>query len=101
MLMLAGMAWTLAAGASELSELKAKGLVGERVDGYVGLVQADVTEAVRSQVAEINAKREAAYQRIAVQNNISPEDVARLAGRKTIEKTVPGHWIYVDSWRRK
>ena len=99
--MLVGLTWATIVGASELSELKAQGLVGERIDGYVGFVHTDAAAEVRSQVAEINAKRKAAYQRIATLNNISLQDVAALAGKKTVEKTARGQWIFIESWRQK
>ncbi len=87
--------------AADLSELKAQGAIGERADGYLGLVQSEASLAARNLVEEINAKRKAEYQRIATRNSIALSEVEALAGKKTLEKTDIGGWIYVESWRQK
>lgn len=99
--MVLAMIWTVTAAAAELGELKAQGLVGERADGYLGLVQEVVAVDVSELVAEVNARRKAEYERIAADNNIALSEVEALAGRKTLAKTEPGGWIYVDGWRQK
>ena len=43
--------------------------------------------------ADINQKRRAAYERIAKQNGITLEQVARLAGQKAIDKTEAGQYV--------
>lgn len=93
--------WVLAAVAADLAELKAQGLVGERADGYLGLVEEVVPAEVSELVAGVNARRRAEYERIAASNNIALSEVEALAGRKTLSKTAPGGWIYVDGWRQK
>jgi uncharacterized protein YdbL (DUF1318 family) len=90
-----------AASAEGLGSLKADGIVGERADGYLGLVKSEVSPEVKQLVDSINARRKAEYQRIATNNQISLADVEVLAGRKAMEKTAPGEWIYEHSWRRK
>ena len=53
-------------------------------------------------VAEVNEKRRAEYERIAATNELTLEQVEALAGKKTIGKTRPGHWILVNGgWRQK
>ena len=93
--------WGINANASPLTGLKNNGLIGERMDGYIGVVQSDASSAIHAQVTEVNNKRRAAYQRIADKNKLSLEEVAALAGRKTIQKTPPGQWIFTGTWQKK
>lgn len=95
------MALSAAAFGADLDQAKAAGLVGERADGYLGLVVTNAANDVKAMVEEINAKRKAQYARIAAQNGIDVSEVEVLAGRKTIEKTPSGGWVFVDEWERK
>jgi uncharacterized protein YdbL (DUF1318 family) len=81
------------ASALTLEEAKAQGLVGERPDGFVGIVDPKAPAAVRTLVEEVNAKRRRAYEEIAQKNGVPFEAVAALAGQKLIDKTPPGQWI--------
>jgi uncharacterized protein YdbL (DUF1318 family) len=88
--------------AADIDQAKRQGLVGERADGYVGLVDESAPAEVRRLVADINAKRKAEYQRIAQENDLEMAQVQALAGRKAIEKTQPGGWILVNGgWQQK
>ncbi len=88
--------------AADLQQAKRDGLVGERADGYLGLVQPAVPEDVAELVRTINAKRRAEYERIARGNDLSLEQVQALAGKKAIERTEKGGWILLDGgWQRK
>jgi uncharacterized protein len=88
--------------AADLEQAKRDGLVGERADGFLGLVVANAPADVVSLVAEINDKRKAEYERIAKQNSLTLEQVQALAGKKTIEKTRKGDWIFVNGdWQKK
>lgn len=92
----------LPAFAVELDEVKADGLVGERADGYLGLVDTSAPDDVVDLVAEINDKRRAEYERIATANDLSVEQVQALAGKKAIARTISGHWILVNGgWEQK
>lgn len=91
----------VSASASELTGLKTSGLIGERMDGYLGIVQTDAPSDVHARVTEVNNKRRAAYQRIAEKNSLSLEEVAALAGRKTLAKTPPGQWVFTGTWQKK
>ncbi|MFK7914854.1 MAG: YdbL family protein [Pseudomonadales bacterium] len=91
----------LVAQAADLSELKSAGVVGERADGYLGLVQEDAAADATALVQAVNAKRKAQYQRIAASNALALDKVEALAGKKTLSKTAQGHWIFVESWRKK
>lgn len=99
----AGIAWMLAAAppalALELDDARAQGLVGEQSDGYIGAVSASPSPEVRQLVAEVNAKRRAAYEDIARKNGTAVAAVAALAGQRLLERAPPGAWIGDGSGR--
>jgi hypothetical protein len=81
------------AWADELDAAKAAGQVGERPDGYLGLVDANAPPAVKQLVDSVNAQRKAKYTQIAQQNGTAVDAVAALAGAKLIERTPPGQYV--------
>ncbi len=93
-------AMTLNEAMSALGDAKASGLLGERPDGYLGVVRSSQNaEAIASQ---INQARRAEYHRVAKQNGISVSDVEAIAGKKAIEKTPSGQIIQLNgNWVRK
>jgi uncharacterized protein YdbL (DUF1318 family) len=87
---------------AELAQVKGEGLVGERADGYLGLVQSDAPASVVDLVDEINRKRRAEYQRIAESNDLTLQEVQALAGKKAVERTAAGNWVMTNGgWRQK
>jgi len=94
------MAMNLQQAMSGLGEAKAQGLVGEKPDGYLGVVthSGDADEIVKL----INEARLTQYQRLAKDNNLSVTDVQSMAGQKAIEKTQSGQYIQVNhKWAKK
>jgi uncharacterized protein YdbL (DUF1318 family) len=89
------------AHAIDLDTAKARGLVGERADGYLGAVVEPVATDVAKLVREVNDKRRGEYERIAAKNRISVKEVEALAGKKTLDKTPKGLWIFRSDWERK
>lgn len=88
--------------AADLDQAKRDGLVGERADGYLGVVVGAAPPDVVSLVADVNAKRKTQYQRIAKTNGLTMDQVQALAGKKAIEKTRSGDWIKLNgAWQRK
>lgn len=88
--------------AIDLDQAKSEGLVGETMEGYLGVVDDSAPEAVQTLVEEVNARRRAEYQRIAEQNGIDVAQVEALAAKKAIEKTPVGEWVRVNgTWRQK
>ncbi len=81
------------ARAEDLAEAKSAGQIGERIDGFVGVVRADAPPEVRSLVDDINARRRAEYAAIAERQGVAPEVVAQLAGEKLVERAGPGEWV--------
>jgi len=92
---------SLSAFALDLTQAKSQGLIGEQVNGYVGLVK-ESTEA-KALVEDINIKRKEAYISLAKKNNLGLQDVEILAGKKLIKKAEPGEFIQsaTGSWVKK
>ncbi|MFK8026930.1 MAG: YdbL family protein [Gammaproteobacteria bacterium] len=88
--------------AVDLQQVKSNGLVGEQLNGYLGVVDANAESEVRELIADINAKRKAKYESIAAQNSTSLETVELLAGKKAVEKTQAGNYIQTATgWKKK
>ncbi|WP_454598788.1 YdbL family protein [Qipengyuania sp. SM2507] len=68
---------------------RSAGEVGEKMDGYLGIVVAE-TEALRRIVNSINIKRRAVYSDKAQAANATLEEYAFAAGCQAILKTAPG-----------
>ncbi|MCB1993001.1 MAG: YdbL family protein [Geminicoccaceae bacterium] len=81
------------AWAVDLAEAKSAGQLGERIDGFVGVVSADAPPEVRALAGEINAGRRAEYAAIAKRQGVALEVVAQLAGEKLVQRAGPGEWI--------
>jgi uncharacterized protein len=80
----------------------AAGEVGERIDGYLGVVGTADAATVRK-VQDINNRRRAVYEQTAKDNNTTVQIVAQLAGEKQIAKLEAGQF-YLDAsgvWQRK
>ncbi|MEJ2308326.1 MAG: YdbL family protein [Gammaproteobacteria bacterium] len=86
--------------ALDLDTAKARGLVGESSNGYIGAVQsnAEVNALVRS----INSQRKSHYQEISRKNGTSLSAVEKLAGDKLIRRASPGEYVNRGSgWVKK
>ena len=93
---------SMTAFAADLAGAKQSGVIGEREDGYVGFVTDAPAADVRSLVQGVNDQRRAEYDRIAAANGITREQVEALAGRKAIEKTAAGEFVWTGgAWRKK
>ena len=75
-----------------LEEAKSKSLVGEKSNGYVGLVSPGNGEA-QALTNEVNQKRRQAYEEIARRNGTSLNAVETLAGEKAVANTKPGNFV--------
>ena len=89
--------------ASSLDDAKAAGLIGERPDGYVGLVVKTSPGGARKLVDDINTKRKAKYTEIAKGNSSSVAAVASQMGAKLINRAAKGTFVMDGSgkWMRK
>jgi uncharacterized protein YdbL (DUF1318 family) len=93
----------LPAAAQSLDEAKAAGQVGERIDGYVGVVDANAPGEVRALVEQVNAERQKKYAQIAAERGTSVQAVAQIAGQKLIERAPGGQYVLGadGQWRQK
>ena len=87
-----GTAGAFSAFALSLDEAKAKGLVGERANGYLGAVIASNADA-QAVIEDVNRKRRQAYEEIAKRNRTDIRAVETLAGEKAIQNTTPGNFV--------
>lgn len=89
--------------AQDLASAKRDGLLGERIDGFVGVVTADAPANIRALADDINGRRRQEYARIAEREGIAVEAVAQLAGEKLIDRASRGEWVVgADGrWRQK
>ena len=89
--------------ALSLDEAKGQGLVGERQDGYLGIVVANPSAEVRQLVGSVNAKRREEYLAIAQRTGSALGVVEALAAKKAHEKTRPGNLVQSPGgeWQRK
>jgi len=98
------MLWSAAvapAFAMSVEEAKTKGLVGEKANGYLGVVNPGSQEA-QSLTNEVNKKRRQAYEDIATRNRTHLDAVEALAGEKAIQNTKPGHYVEgPGGWTKK
>ena len=84
-----------------LDEARTQGRVGETFYGYLVALKTDAeTEKL---VTDINAERKASYQQLAKQNNVSVDDIAKLAGQKLVARAKPGEYVQGinGKWVRK
>lgn len=100
-LLAAGLLFSLNVYAISLQDAKTQGLVGEQINGYLGVV-VNNKEADKL-AAEVNAKRRAHYEKIAKKNGISIDDVAKLAAEKAIAAAQKGQFIQTPQgkWLKK
>ncbi|MCY0965776.1 YdbL family protein [Parathalassolituus penaei] len=89
--------------ALDLDQAREQGLVGEKPDGYVGLVVTSNKEAA-ALVVTINQQRKQHYQEIANKQNTALGNIERIAGEKLVTKAMGEGIYYQDtsgSWNRK
>ena len=89
--------------ALSLNEAKAQGLVGEKIDGFVGAVVADPSGEVRDLVEEVNRQRRQKYDEVAKERGVPLDAVAKITGEKQLERTPAGQYVAgADGrWRQK
>ena len=81
---------------------RAAGQIGERYDGYLGLVEAPVP-GVRSQVDAVNIRRRSLFTNLAGQRGASPQDVGIAVGCELLASVSVGEaYMLADNvWRRR
>ncbi|TVQ82888.1 MAG: DUF1318 domain-containing protein [Micavibrio sp.] len=95
----AGFAATAEAQLS-VTDAKARGLVGERPDGLLGIVQS--APGVNELVSSTNAQRLDRYRQVAQGNNTPLDQVQALAGERLMNETPRGQYIFLNGrWVQK
>jgi uncharacterized protein YdbL (DUF1318 family) len=85
------------AQAAGIDASKAAGQVGEKFDGYLGVVKADAPPATQQLVKDINAKRRLKYQELAQRNGVLVDEVAKIAGKNLVNRAPPGQYVMPPS----
>ncbi len=84
--------------AGPVDDAKVAGLVGERPDGYLGVVKPGAEGLVR----QANARRRGEYQAIAKKRGSSLAAVESIAGPKRMAASPPGSFVFSGGkWVRK
>ena len=78
------------------------GLIGERYDGYLGIVAANVTSELRRQVSAINIRRRSLYSGLATRKGVTPEEVGITAACSLFRRIGVGEYYLPGQggWRR-
>lgn len=99
-----GLALALPALAETLDGARAKGLIGERPDGYVGIVSSAAGPDVQTLVNNINEQRRAKYEQISKQKGVPVEQIGAITAEKIITEHLQPGWYYMDAggkWVKK
>jgi hypothetical protein len=93
-----------AAAQESAAELRSTLLVGERYDGFLGLVRADAPDRLRSHMHAINIRRRAQYTELARRRGARVEEVAVAAGCEILASRVGAGQYYLlpdGIWRQR
>lgn len=92
--LLAAASITATAASAIVENAKDQCIVGEQADGYLGFVPgADVSDALRREVRDINQQRKSYYADLASRNGVSTDVTAALAAEKLIDKATSGQCV--------
>ncbi len=96
-------AGSASAGDPQIEAAQKQGVVGERIDGFLGIVDGSVDPALLRRVNEINNKRRALYDQLAKDTGTTVEQVARVTGEKQISKASKGEYVMGEdgTWTKK
>ena len=78
--------------AISIDDAKSRGLIGERVDGYVGYVVTPPSNDVKVLVKSVNNKRREKFSESAKHNGIKTEQVAGRFYQRAVKATARGHY---------
>ena len=69
-------------------------LIGERTDGYLGVVAGEAVDAaLRREMDEVNQARSAAYERLAQKNGVSKAAAAAATAERLINTATSGQCV--------
>lgn len=90
-------------GDPQIEQARASGVIGERIDGYLGIVGSADPEIARK-VQDINNRRRALYEQTARETGSTVQQVARVAGERLLaDRVQPGEYYMDESgtWKRR
>ena len=78
------------------------GQIGERYDGYLGVVNSNISAELRRQVGAVNIRRRALYSDLAARKGVSPEEVGITAACSLLRRIGVGEYYLTGQggWRR-
>lgn len=81
---------------------KRAGWIGEKGDGYLGLVKPDAPQSIKDIQLEANEDRQRRYQVLADKHGVDVATVERVAGTRLVEKSLPGEFVMQEDgqWRQ-
>ncbi len=91
------------AGDPQIEAAKDGGIVGERIDGFLGFVRETNDAALKRKVLETNNARRRLFDKLAADTGTTVEAVGIVTGEKQIAKAEPGEYYMDDTgaWKRK
>lgn len=93
---------TQAQDPATIVQARRSGLIGERYDGYLGIVIARPSDALRRQVSAINIRRRSLYSGLASRKGVTPEEVGITAACSLLRRIGVGEYYLSGQggWRR-
>jgi uncharacterized protein YdbL (DUF1318 family) len=84
-------------------DAKAKGLIGERTNGYLGVVVSQPSNDLTALVAKINKKRQSVYTQGAKKAGVERSVFEIRMGQRLQDRTPKGQYIQLPNgkWRKK
>ena len=97
-----GLAPATAQSSPLVASARASGVIGERIDGYLGFASPP-PRAVRSQVEAINIRRRSLYISLARRRSVTPQEVGIAAACELFRRVAVGEaYMLADGvWRRR
>ena len=91
------------AWAVSMDEAKAQGLIGERANGYLGIVVSNPSSDIKRLVSDINKKRRAAYKESAASAGVERDIFELRMGQRLLQRTPSGQYIQLQNgnWKKK
>jgi len=85
--------------AASLGEAKAQGVVGEQLNGYLGLVKGSASSDVKALINDINRKRSSAYAEKARKAGVDKKIIETRIGERLKQRATSGQYIQDKSGR--
>ncbi len=98
-----GASASLASAKAVVDAAKARGVVGEQGDGFLGFVTSSGDAKLKASVAAINAGRAQAYRSVAARTEVSEAAAAQAAAQQIVALLPPGAYYQPTDggWTRK